>query len=417
MHRTSKFVLAVFLALAFVSTSLVADQADWPQWRGMNRDDLSSESGLLQSWPEEGPPRAWLFENCGLGYAGPAVVGDRLYILGTRDGQEQLFCLNATSGNEVWSTPIGQIYENSWGDGPRSTPTVVDDLVYAMGAQGNLVCVHRGDGSVVWKKSMQDLSGEIPTWGYAESPLVWNELVFCTPGGTNGTIAALDRMTGKKVWQTSELTDLAHYSSIVLMDHSTGKIGVQLLEKQVVGFRIDDGKLLWSSPWPGSVAVIPTPIVRGNQVYITSGYGAGCQLLSVADDYSVTSEYDNKVMGNHHGGVVLLGDHLYGHSDKKGWTCQDFATGKKVWQERQVLGKGAIAYADNHFFCLSEDEGEVVLIAATPEAWKEQGRFTLSPQTELRKPRGKIWVHPVIADGRLYLRDQEYVYCYDVRAK
>jgi outer membrane protein assembly factor BamB len=165
------------------------------------------------------------------------------------------------------------------------------------------------------------------------------------------------------------------------------------------------------------VAVIPTPIVRGNQVYATSGYGAGCLLVTIGDDQSVERVYENKVMSDHHGGVILVGDHVYGHSDNKGWTCQDFATGKKTWQDKEVFGKGSIACANGLFYCLSEDEGEVALVAASTEGWLEQGRFKLEPQTDLRKPRGKIWTHPVVDGGRLYLRDQNLLYCYNVANK
>ena len=402
------------LWLLLFSVSLFAADGNWPQWRGPQRDDVSSESGLLASWPDAGPPREWMFSDCGVGYSGPAVVDNRLYIMGGRDGNTELICLDATDGHELWSKSLGPILENDWGDGPRSTPTVDGEMIYAMAGRGNLVCLRKNDGSVVWTKAMNDLGGEVPKWGCAESPLVHEDLVLCTPGGDRGTIAALDKHTGDVIWQCQELTDLAHYSSIVLMKQAGKTIGVQLLQNQLVGFDVATGKLLWSTPWPGQVAVIPTPIVRGNQVYVTSGYGAGCMMVTIGDDVSVEPAYDNKVMGNQHGGVILLDDHLYGYSDRKGWTCQEFTTGEKIWQDKSVLGKGAIAFADGHFYCLTENEGEVVLIDATSDGWREQGRFTLEPQTDLRKPKGKIWTHPVIVGGRLYLRDQDLVYCYDV---
>jgi hypothetical protein len=152
-------------------------------------------------------------------------------------------------------------------------------------------------------------------------------------------------------------------------------------------------------------------------VYVTSGYGAGCLLVKIGDDFTAEPVYDNKVMGNHHGGVILLDGHVYGFSDNKGWTCQNLAAGEKTWQDKEVFGKGSIAYADGHFYCLSEDQGEIVLIDASPAGWQEHGRFQLEPQAELRKDRGKIWTHPVICGGKLYLRDQNLVYCYDVAAK
>lgn len=392
-------------------------EADWPQWRGPQRDDISPDTGLLSTWPTEGPPRAWLFENCGVGYSGPAVVDGRLYVMGGRDGKSQLICLDANDGNELWHVDLSSVFENGWGDGPRSTPTVDGDFIYAMTSEGDLSCVSLQDKRVVWQASMTELGGEVPTWGFAESPLIYQDMVICTPGGPDGTFAAFDKKTGKVLWRSEEISDMAHYSSIVLMKVAGRTTGVQLLEKQVVGFSLDDGSKLWSHPWPGRVAVIPTPIVNGQEVYVCSGYGAGSMKLSIGDDFSVEKDYDNKVMVNHHGGVILLDGYLYGHSDRKGWTCQDFATGDYVWRDKNVLSKGAIGYADGHFYCLSEKEGKVVMIAASTEGWQEKGRFTLDPQTELRKPRGRIWVHPVIVGGRLYLRDQDLVYCYDLKPK
>jgi outer membrane protein assembly factor BamB len=178
--------------------------------------------------------------------------------------------------------------------------------------------------------------------------------------------------------------------------------------------------LLWQEPFPGRVAVIPTPIVHNNKAFATAGYGAGCTLVEISPDNQVTVLYDDaakKLMKNHHGGVIRIGDNLYGHSEGVGWLCMEFATGKKIWSEKEVLGKGAIGYADGRFYCLGEDDGQVVLIDASPDGWQERGRFTLNPQSEIRADRGKIWVHPVIVDGKLYLRDQDLIYCYDVKAK
>ncbi|MEO1496731.1 MAG: PQQ-binding-like beta-propeller repeat protein [Planctomycetota bacterium] len=402
--------------LLTVFASLPAYAEDWPQWLGPNRDGLSAETGLLQAWPEGGPERLWLFDGCGIGYGGPAIVGDDLYVMGSRNGVEQLLCLDAATGAERWATDLGAEYENGWGNGPRGTPTVDGDRVYALAAEGNLVCLKRESGETIWTANLPDLGGEIPTWGYSESPLVDGDRLIVTPG-KDGAIAALDKKTGEVLWQTEELDDVAHYSSVVIARPHGQKQYVQLLVNRLVGVDPDDGDVLWQVEWPGRVAVIPTPIVRGNQVYVTTGYGVGCMLVEIDAENNATVVYDNKTMKNHHGGVLLLGDMLYGHSDRVGWLCQDFATGSRVWRERSALGKGAIAYADGRFYCQSEDEGEIVLIAASPDGWQEHGRFTLTPQTELRKPKGKIWTHPVIANGRMYLRDQELLLAFDIAAE
>ena len=416
MHN---FILGslVFVSLLQSNSSIWAIGGPWPQWRGPGRDDMTNETGLLQSWPEGGPKQLWLFNDCGIGYSGPAIVGDRLYICGSRDGQELLLCLDAKSGDELWTASLGEEYENGWGNGPRSTPTVEGENVFAVGANGKLICVQAKNGSEVWSVSMQEFGGKVPKWGYSESPLIHGDKLLYTPGGGQGAIVALDKGTGALLWQTEELTDVAHYSSIVVKQQAGKETGVQLLVSQLVGFDLESGDVLWTVPWSGSTAVVPTPVLWEDCVYVTSGYGAGCMLVRVDEDFSTDVVYDNKLISNHHGGVVLLDGHIFGHSNSKGWTCQDVATGEKVWLERRALEKGAIAYADGRFYCLGEDTGTVVLIAATSAGWEEHGRFTIEPQSELRKPRGRVWTHPVIANGRLYLRDQELLYCFDVRSK
>jgi outer membrane protein assembly factor BamB len=227
-------------------------------------------------------------------------------------------------------------------------------------------------------------------------------------------VAALDKSTGKVKWQSKEFTDFAHYSSIVPARINNTPQYVQRTEKSIVGIAVSDGKLLWQTTFPGRTAVIPTPIVKGNEVYVTAGYGAGCKMVRIGPGNEVTTVYENKVMKNHHGGVVLVGDHLYGHGDVT-WECQNFATGEEVWNHKG-LGKGAVGYADGMLYCLEEKSGTVVLAEASPKGWKEHGRFTLEPQTKIRSARGKIWTHPVISNGKLYLRDQDLIYCFDVKA-
>ncbi len=395
------------------SAAVAAGNYDWPQWRGPDRSDVSKETGLLKSWPAEGPKRVWMFENAGAGYAGFAVSDGRVYTLGTRDNSEIVLALNAADGKEVWATPLSGILENGWGNGPRGTPTVDGDHVYALSGNGTLVCATKAAGKVVWTKKMSDLGGKVPGWGYTESPLVEGDLVVCTPGGAKGAIAAFDKKSGDFKWQSAEFTDGAQYSSIIPVDLNGARQLVQLTMKSVAGVAAKDGKLLWRADWPGRTAVIPTPIHRDGFIYVTSGYGVGCMQIKVGPDNTVTGVYTNKVMKNHHGGVILVGDHLYGHADA-GWTCQDFKTGAEVWNHRG-FGKGAVAYADGMLYCLEEGSGTVVLVEATPKAWTEKSRFKLDPQSKIRNPQGRIWTHPVISNGRLYLRDQDLIYCFDIK--
>lgn len=412
---TSLRTLTALLAFSTLTLSASAAGSDWPQWRGPDRTDVSKETGLLKAWPAAGPKRVWLFENAGQGYSGPAIANGKYFTLGTRDGSEILLVLDANTGKELWTAKLGEILDNGWGDGPRGTPTVDGDRVYALSGPGELVCLKVADGKILWKASMKDLGGKRPNWGYTESVLVNGPHVLCTPGGAQGTVAALDKLTGKVVWQSKELTEAAHYSSIVPATINGQAQLVQRNEKTVFGLAPKDGKLLWQTTFPGRTAVIPTPIIRGNDVYVTAGYGAGSKLVRIGADNKVTEVYENKVMKNHHGGVVLIGDHVYGHNDN-GWVCQDFATGAEVWMNKSV-GKGAVSSADGMLYCLDEKTGAVVLAAASPTGWKESGRFTLDPQSKIRSPKGHIWTHPVISHGKLYLRDQELVYCFDISGK
>jgi outer membrane protein assembly factor BamB len=391
--------------------------ADWPQWRGPDRTDVSAETGLLKSWPEKGPKRLWSFDKAGNGYSGFSVVGGRLYTMGTRDAKEVVLALDVEKGTEVWASPIGPALENDWGDGPRGTPTADGDFIYALSGAGNVVCLKAAKGEKVWEKDLvKDLGGKVPHWGYAESVLVDGSKVICTPGGKKGALAALDKKTGEVVWRSTEFTDGAQYSSLIAADLNGTRQYVQLTMESIAGVAAEDGKLLWKTRWPGSTAVIPTPIVHNGHVYVTSGYGVGCKLVKIEAGNQATEVYANKVMKNHHGGVVRVGDHLYGHSDGAGWVCQDWKTGEMVWSQKEAVGKGAVTCADGMLYLLDERNGTVALVEPSPKGWSEKSRFQLEPQSKIRSRRGAIWTHPVVANGRLYLRDQDLIHCHEVKA-
>ena len=410
------FSKAVVAAVAVVSLGNVsAANFDWPQWRGPDRSDVSKETGLLKKWPAEGPKRVWLYENAGNGYSGPAIANGKYFTIGTRDGNECVLALDANTGKELWVAKIGGELDNRWGSGPRGTPTVDGDRVYALSGKGDLACISIADGKVLWTASMTALGGKTPGWGYTESVLVDGDKVVCTPGGSKGALAALNKADGKEIWRSTDFTDGAQYASIIPADINGQRQYIQLTMQHLVGISAKDGKQLWSSDWPGRTAVIPTPIYRDSHVYISAGYGVGCKLVKIETGNKATTVYENKVMKNHHGGVILVGDHLYGYSDGPGWICQDFKSGDEVWAERNKLGKGAIACADGMLYCLDEGSGTVVLIEASPKGWSEHGRFKLDPQTKIRSPQGRIWTHPVISNGKLYLRDQDLIYCYDIK--
>ena len=337
--------------------------------------------------------------------------------MGTKDGKEELFAKEAKGGKTLWTAALGGILSNNWGDGPRGAATVDGDQVYALGAKGGLICANVGDGKVNWRVELvKDLGGKVPGWGYTESVLVDGDLVICTPGGKRGSLAAIDKKTGEVIWRSSDWTDGAQYASVVPAELNGQRQFIQLTQKTLAGVSARDGSVLWRNAWPGRTAVIPTPIVHRNEVYISSGYGAGCRKITVGGANEVTEDYSNKNMKNKHGGVLLLKGHLYGYSDGRGWTCQSLKSGDVVWDSKK-FGKGCVFYADNRLYCLEESSGQVALAAADTGGWKEHGRFKLEPQTELRKSSGRVWTHPVVANGVMYLRDQELLFAFDVKAR
>jgi outer membrane protein assembly factor BamB len=426
----------LLLPACLCALTLPATADDWPQWQGPNRDNVSKESGLLKQWPEQGPRLLWTYEKAGEGFSGPAIVGDRLFILGSRDGSEYIFALDVNAGKELWACKIGPLFHNGYGNGPRSTPTVDGDVLYALGGQGNLLCVETATGTKRWEVSLpKDLKGEMMSgWGWSESPLVDGDHLICCPGGKEGLMAALDKKTGKVVWRSAELKDKATYSSVVAMEADGAKMYVQLTQRgydrevkrhmgAIVGVAARDGKLLWYYPREDyQTAVVPTPIVRGNLVYATAGYGAGCDLLEIkkdGDKFKAEERYskaNRRRMVNTHFGVVLVGDYVYGWSDRGGWLCQKLETGDVAWEDRSnKASHGSLTCAEGRLYCYGESDGRVSLVPAKPEAFQVQGQFKIPRETNIPRQAGRIWTHPVVANGRLYLRDQDLLFCYDVK--
>jgi outer membrane protein assembly factor BamB len=406
--------VACFVSLAGTA---VGAPADWPQWHGPNRDAISTETGLLKDWPEGGPRLAWKVTGLGAGYSTVSLVGNRIYTTGDRANGSFVLALDRANGKQLWEAKIGEPGAPGWGGfaGPRATPTVDGDRLYTVDQWGEMVCLEIAGGKEAWRKSFtKDLGAERPEWGFSESPLVDGDRVVVTPGGSQGAIVALDKKSGAVLWRTKDFTDPAHYSSLIIAEIGGGKQYVQLTALSVVGVAPADGKILWRAARKGATAVIPDPVSFDGYVYVSSGYGVGCNLFKVSSDsgkFSAEQVYANKVLANHHGGVIRIGDYVYGYSDGKGWTCQNFKTGEAKWQEKEKLGKGSLVYADGHFYLREEDKkGSVMLIEATPEGFRPHGKFDQPERTAKNS-----WSHPVVADGKLYLRDQDLLLCYDIK--
>jgi len=407
--------LCLSAATLLGALALTATAADWLQWRGAQRAGICTETDLLKEWPEGGPKLVWKATKLGAGYSAVSIAGNRIYTMGDGAEAAEVRALDAATGEILWSAKAGKPGLGDGFPGPRCTPTVDGDRLFAMSQDGELVGLERATGKELWRKNLKrDFGGKMMSgWGYSESPLVDGDWLLCTPGGEQGTLLALNKLTGEKVWQSEDIKDTAAYSSIIVETIGGVRQYIQVTDRNVFGVEAKTGKVLWRGPAPGKVAVIPTPIYADNQVFVACGYGVGCRSYRLSKDgdaFKSEQAYDNKVMVNHHGGVVKFGEHLYGYSDGKGWTCQDFKTGEAVWQEKGKLGKGAILCADGMLLCRGEDKGTMVLIEASPKGWTEKGRFEQPDRSDK-----KAWPHPIIANGRLYLRDQDVLLCYDVK--
>jgi len=407
--------------LVSLSALALAAPGEWPQFRGPNNNDISSETGLLQDWPAGGPPLVWKATGLGAGFSSVAVVGGRIYSAGDKDDASFVVALNAASGRLVWSAKLATAGPGG-GDGepkfngPRATPTIDDGRLYAVSQYGEMVCLATADGKELWRKDyLKDFGGTCPRWAYAESVLLDGDRVVVTPGGTDGSMVALNKQTGALLWRSKGFTDRPEYSTPAIAEIGGVRQYVQLTGQSVAGIAAPDGKLLWRAPRRGNIAIIPSPVCRDGLVYVSSSYGTGCNLFKItaADgQFSAEQVYANKVMANHHGGVIRVGNCLYGYSEGKGWTCQDFETGEAKWQDKK-FPKGSLVYADGRLYLRQEDnQGTLALIEASPEGYREHGRFNQPSRSSERS-----WPHPVIAGSKLYLRDQDLLLCYDVKAK
>lgn len=416
----------LLVAAATGAFALAANASDWPQWRGPQRDGVSKETGLLQAWPTAGPKLLWQVKDLDSGYSTPAVVGDRLYVLNNKGIDDEFVqARDIKDGKQIWSTRLGKVGPNQGPQYPaaRSTPTVDGEYLYALGSDGDLVCVKVADGGEVWRSSLRkDYGGQPGWWAYAESPLVDGDLVVCTPGGKDATIVALNKRTGALAWKSAVPGGSeAGYASAIVVEVNGVKQIVQYMKSGLVGIDAKTGKFLWSyeKTAAGAFATIPTPVASQGYVYSSSVGKAGTsgglvKLTAEKGDASVAQVYMNKGMPSSIGGTVVVGEYLYG-TGQRGLMCFEFATGKEKWHDDSG-GAGAICYADGRLYVHAENTGEMMLVEATPDAYREKGRFT--PPNPLDRGKGsKAWAYPVVANGRLYIRDAGALWCYDVKAE
>jgi outer membrane protein assembly factor BamB len=384
--------------------------ADWFQWRGPNRDGHSAETGLLQQWPQGGPSRLWQSTGAGDGYSSFSASHGRLYTQGARGGTEYVMAFDAASGKKLWETANGSRFRNEQGDGPRGTPTVDEDRLYAFGGSGELSCLDAASGKKIWSVNVVKVfGGNVPYWGYSESPLIVGDRIVLNAGGRRASIVAINKLDGTTLWQNHN--DEAGYSSPVLL--RTGSLQQVVFFTGQRGLAVDprDGRLLWSyNRASNGTANIATPVIRGTRVFFSSAYGTGAGLVQVKAAGAIAAAeeaYFTREMRNHHSSSVLVGDTVYGFSDSI-LTALNFDTGQLAWRDRSV-GKGSLIFADQRLYLYSEN-GVVGLAEANPTGYRERGRFTIPTEA------APTWSHPIIAAGKLILRDQDKISAFDVRA-
>jgi outer membrane protein assembly factor BamB len=420
------------LALVLPSATAFAgspESFDWPQWRGPDRNAVSKERGLLKEWTRDGPPLAWKIKGLGGGYSAPSIAAARIFGMSKRGDDEVIWALSEADGKTLWETRLGPAFEQGTpqaAEGPACTPTVDGEELYVLGLGGDLACLQVRDGKVIWQRSLtRDFGGRVPLWGYRESPLVDGDKVICTPGGQDATLVALDKLTDKTIWKSQVPGGSgAAYASAIAIDFDGQREYVQFTARALVGVAASDGKFLWRYDRPANRMAIncATPIYYDGMVFAASAHGAGGGLVKLSKDASggVKAEevYSTTKMQNQHGGMILVDGCLYGANGGNAGgflVCLDFQTGKVLWDEhdsgKRRAPKGSVALADGRLYSRTE-KGTMLLIEPSPKQYVECGRFEQPDRS-----KSPAFTHPVIANGKLYVRDQDVLLCYDVKAK
>jgi outer membrane protein assembly factor BamB len=417
--------LVLLIAMAASAAEYQPAPGDWPGFRGPNRDGISKETGLNHTWSEDGPPLLWTTTGLGGGFSSVSIAGDKIFTMGDHEDGQYVMALKLEDGDELWKTRIGDAWKESY-LGPRCTPTYDGELLYAIGTHGDLACLETATGKTRWHKSFKkDFGGKMMSgWGFSESPLVDGDKVLCTPGAADAMIVALDKKTGDVIWKSAVPSigengkDGAAYASIVISNGAGTKQYVQLTGRGVIGVSANDGKFLWGyNKIANKTANIPTPIIHDDYVFCSTGYQTGAALLKLnrtSDGVEAEEIYflNSKTLQNHHGGMIMVGDYLYGGTGHNlGFpVCVEWLTGKVVWNGGRGPGSGsaAVVYADGSTYFRYQN-GVIAEVEATPLGYNLLGKFEL-PAGE--KPS---WPYPVVAGGKLYLREQDNLYCYQLK--
>lgn len=413
-----------------------ADPAPWPQWRGPTRNGIVRETGLLPDWNKRKPELLWMAEGMGNGYASLSIAEGKIYTSGNMEEGQAIVAVDQADGQLIWKTFVTATPPKHGYEGSRTTPTYDEGFLYAVPSDGQIVCLKASDGSIVWKKDFkQEYDGKMMSgWGFSESPLVDGDRVLFTPGGSEATIVCLDKRSGDEIWRSAvpsvidngknhhesdNLKKGAGYASIGISHGGGVKQYVQVLGQGIVSVRASDGKYLWGyEEASNKTANIPDPILFDDYVFCSSGYKTGAALLKLSadgDGVKATEEYfvEPRELQNHHGGMVKIGNLVFtGHGHGLGQpTCVDWKTGEIVWKADDRgpgSGSAAVIAVDGNLIFRYQD-GTVALIGAGGDEYVVKGTF------EPEYQEGKTWAHPVVVDGKLYLREQDKLMCYDLR--
>lgn len=422
---TNARIQASLCASLIAASGLVAEDGDWPTFRGADRSGVAQDRDLLKVWPEAGPALLWKSSGLGRGYSSPAISNGKIFTMGdglstVQDKDEYIICLNLKDGKELWRSKLGPAWtkgQESW-QSSRSTPTVDGDSVYALTAEGMLIKLSTGDGKEAWRKDLKEEFGgkKADSWGYSESVLIDGDNLICTPGGETNTMVALNKTNGELIWSCKRPGDRGAGHASVVISHPGGKkVYVTTTGTGAMGVDPETGTLLWDYEIIKTTAVIPTPIIKDDLVFFTAGYGTGGALvrqIRSGDSVTIDEVYpcDPKLQ-NKHGGVILIGNHLYGDSGDSGSPfCADLESGEVLWKGRGSGKRSAcVAAADGHLYFRYQD-GTMTLVRANPQEFEEVSNFTVPGSGE--RPS---WAHPVIANGNLYLREGDTLLCYSLR--
>lgn len=410
------------LILLTILSGFVEAQKD-NDWRPDNRTGVSSETGLLKSWPAAGPKLLWTCLDLSKGFSSPSFGANTIYITGNSGdiGAEDILFALDMNGKILWQTAMGRAWTGSNPES-RATPVVDGNRVYTCSGVGDLACIDATTGKKIWSYKASELNkGTYGSWGISEALLIDGNKVYFSPGGPETMTIALNKATGDVIWRSASLKDNPGYVSPILVNYAGKKMIINVSLGHVFGVDASNGEILWKvahEERSGGRDLIKcvTPLFKDGRVYVTGGYDTGGMMVEIAKDgKSAKVVWTDDVLDVHHGGVVLINGYIYGsnwlNNSNGDWCCIDWQTGKKMWQQHWNC-KGSIISAEGKLYIYEEKNGNVGLLNVNPNKFDLVSSFKIT-----QGKSGPFWAHPVIHNGILYLRHTNALMAYDIKAK